>query len=397
MIKSVDGINFKTNYSQTGRNAGKFPSFNGGYDKAIIENLHHAKALKCMKNLEWLKGEIGGILITALGTGLVAPIFIGCNPFVKAPKNATKEEKQEVKDTKMYTAMRQPISAVLAILFQASVLKYIDKGLDFVFNNPEISKYTRLNIDHQELNTKTYIQSRVKKEMKANGNKKPSFIKALFSKKAKIDRKTYKNTLDEKVKNIQEEQLQKVADSFQTGKINIGKRQLDFKTTADLVNKQIDEYIKAAKSLEKTAENQEQKDTIAKKITELTEAKIKDTKSANSETINKAIKEIAEKCRFNDKDTASKAIFEGTETFDSNLKKVTKKIYKDISKGYKKLIENNYKSWNQLTKIGVGVLITLPITCTALNWIYPRFMEKFFPKLAGKKETSQTEKSGGDK
>ena len=149
--------------------------------------------------------------------------------------------------------------------------------------------------------------------------------------------------------------------------------------------------------MEKTAENQEQKDTIAKKITELTEAKIKDTKSANSETINKAIKEIAEKCRFNDKDTASKAIFEGTETFDSNLKKVTKKIYKDISKGYKKLIENNYKSWNQLTKIGVGVLITLPITCTALNWIYPRFMEKFFPKLAGKKETSQTEKSGGDK
>ena len=48
-----------------------------------------------MKSLEWLKGEIGGILITAFGTGLVAPIFIGFNPFVKAPKNATPEEKKE--------------------------------------------------------------------------------------------------------------------------------------------------------------------------------------------------------------------------------------------------------------------------------------------------------------
>ncbi len=393
MIRQVEGINFKTNCTRFGQNtAGKTPSFHGSYDKVITEKLHHAKALKFMKNLEWLKGEIGGILITALGTGLVAPIFIGFNPFVKAPKNATKEEKQDVKDTKMYTAMRQPISAVLAILFQASVLKYIDKGLDLVFNNPKIAKYARFNLDQQDINTKTYIQDKVRKEMAKDGIKKPS----MFASKEK--RKQYKETLNEKVKAIQEQQLEKVADKFQnSGKISAGERSLDFKTTADLVNKQIDEYIEVAKSLQKTAENQNQKDEITKKITELTETKIKDTKSANSETIQNTIKKIADKCNFKNSDEAAKSIFNGTDTFDSNLEKVTKKIYKDITKGYKKLIDNNYKSWNQLTKIGVGVLITLPITCTALNWIYPRFMEKFFPRLAGKKETAQTDKSGGDK
>ncbi|MBQ3819601.1 hypothetical protein II810_04055, partial [bacterium] len=62
---------------------------------------------------------------------------------------------------------------------------------------------------------------------------------------------------------------------------------------------------------------------------------------------------------------------------------------------------NHYKSWNQFTKIGVGVLITLPITCTALNWVYPRFMELFFPKLAGVKKAQspqqQEQKVGGGK
>ena len=49
-----------------------------------------------MKKLEWLKGEIGGIIITAIGTGTVAPIFIAFNPFARAPKNATPDEKKKI-------------------------------------------------------------------------------------------------------------------------------------------------------------------------------------------------------------------------------------------------------------------------------------------------------------
>ncbi|MBQ3819571.1 hypothetical protein II810_03905, partial [bacterium] len=68
------------------------PNFTGSpisYIAKITDNLAQAKTIRYMESLKWLKGEIGGILITAVGTGLVAPIFIGFNPFVKAPKDAT--------------------------------------------------------------------------------------------------------------------------------------------------------------------------------------------------------------------------------------------------------------------------------------------------------------------
>lgn len=483
--------NYRQKYTGISPNVRKgTPSFGASYSQQITEGLHHAKAIKFMKSLEWLKGEIGGILITALGTGLVAPIFIGFNPFVKAPKNATPEQKEENKNTKLYTAMRQPISAALAIIFQASVLKYIDKGLDFVFNNPEISKHTRLNLDQQEINTKTYIESNIQKEMAAEGKKKPSWFSALFSSGAKKEREEYIREFDTRVKTRQNNQIAEVARKFQAdGQIHIGERVLDSKTTAELVNKQINEYIKDAKALRKTPEaiakhldraevlvNNEtylkeifgnipkdqvtaqvqtllDKETnssvkkllqeildrpedlrysriqrtlqridkikemcngnfsretyrtamldrnkvLADRIVELTAAKISDTKSADTNAIKSAIGKIAKQCNFEDTDGIIKSVLRDTDTFDYDLAKITKKIYHDIAKGYKKLVENNYKSWNQFTKIGVGVFITLPITCTALNWVYPRFMDMFFPKLSGKNEASKQPKIGGNK
>ena len=467
------------------------PNFTGNYTERITKSLPHAKSIETMEKLKWLKGEIGGILITALGTGLVAPIFIGFNPFVKAPKNATPEEKKENENTKLYTAMRQPISAVLAILFQASVLKYIDKGLDQVFNNPKYAKYARLLNDQQELNTETYIKSNIQKEMTKEGKTKPSWFTALFSSDAKEKRKAYTEEFNKRVKAKQETQLAEVARKFQTtGKINIGERHLDFPTTAELVNKQIDSYIADARALQKSPETIGKyldraellinnktaiKDAFGKisennvtadvqkllsssetdpkikvllkeildkpedlrysrvrrtlqrinciktmcnrnftrdtyrnalldrnkvltdRIVELTAAKV-DPKTATQESIKEAIKKIAQQCSFKDVDGGiAKSVLCDTDTFGKSIDKLTAKIYKDVAKGYKKLVENSYKSTNQFTKIGVGVFITLPITCTALNWVYPRFMDLFFPELSGAKEKKQAQKIGGNK
>jgi hypothetical protein len=57
-------------------------------------------------------GEIQNQLINAVGTGLIAPVFIKYNPL---------SNKDENKRT--YTAWRQPISAVLAIATQAAIVK----------------------------------------------------------------------------------------------------------------------------------------------------------------------------------------------------------------------------------------------------------------------------------
>lgn len=486
--------NWRANYQQNQKAQAAQPQFKGGlsYSERIAESLPHAKTIKAMKSLEWLKGEIGGILITAFGTGLVAPIFIGFNPFVKAPKNATPEQKKENENTKLYTAMRQPISAALAIVFQASVQKYIDKGLDKVFNNPNISKYARTNLDQQELNTKTYIQSKVKKAMKKDGETKPSLIKSLFSKKAKEQRKAYVENFNAKVENIQNEQIDNIARKFQeTGKINIGERYLGWRSTSKLVNDQIDSYIQDARALQKTPEKiakyinraelltnneagirnvfgqiseqnvtadvqkllakesnpdiktllqeilnkpedlrysrvqrtlqridciktmcggeftrdkyknalVERNGILADRIVELTGAKL-DTKTADQKAVKEAIEKIAQQCSFKDVEgSIQRSVLCDTDTFGKDLSKITKKVYKDITKGYKKLVENNYKSWNQFTKIGVGVFITLPITCTALNWVYPRFMDIFFPSLSGadEKKPEQAQKIGGNK
>lgn len=486
--------NWRANYQQNQKAQATQPQFKGGlsYSERIAESLPHAKTIKAMKSLEWLKGEIGGILITAFGTGLVAPIFIGFNPFVKAPKNATPEQKKENENTKLYTAMRQPISAALAIVFQASVQKYIDKGLDKVFNNPNISKYARTNLDQQELNTKTYIQSKVKKAMKKDGETKPSLIKSLFSKEAKAQRKAYVENFNAKVENIQNEQIDNIARKFQeTGKINIGERYLGWRSTSKLVNDQIDSYIQDARALQKTPEKiakyinraelltnneagirnvfgqiseqnvtgdvqkllakesnpdiktllqeilnkpedlrysrvqrtlqridciktmcggeftrdkyknalVERNGILADRIVELTGAKL-DTKTADQKAVKEAIEKIAQQCSFKDVEgSIQRSVLCDTDTFGKDLSKITKKVYKDITKGYKKLVENNYKSWNQFTKIGVGVFITLPITCTALNWVYPRFMDIFFPSLSGadEKKPEQAQKIGGNK
>lgn len=472
----------------------KNPSFTGAQSvtEEITSYLPHAKAIKRMESLKWLKGEIGGILITALGTGLVAPIFIGFNPFVKAPKNATKEQKEEQKNTKLYTAMRQPISAVLAIIFQASVQKYIDKGLDAIFNNPELAKYGRVNLDQQNINTETYIKSNIKKQMKKEGNKKPSWFRALFSQDAKEQRVKYTIDFDKRVKAEKDSQIQKVAEGLQKdGYIHVGQRHMDHKSVAELVNKQIEEYITDAKDLQKGADalipkyldradvlikNENKlneilapivnKGSVTKEeidiliaqnkdnpniktlleevlqrpedlrlhrikrtlnrieaikescggdysreiyrqkliardgvlndiISKLSELKIKDPKAADANIIKSTIEKIAGVCDFSGLDADKQEILKNTETFGNKIEDLTKKVFKDVTKKYKQLVDNHYKSWNQFTKIGVGVLITLPITCTALNWIYPRFMEIFCPKLAGVKKGQAPQ--GGDK
>lgn len=71
-------------------------------------------------------GEVQNQIINALGTGLIAPIFIMFNPL---------SDKDQ--DTKTYTAMRQPISAILAVATQAAIVipfnSMIKKAADIGF------------------------------------------------------------------------------------------------------------------------------------------------------------------------------------------------------------------------------------------------------------------------
>jgi len=465
--------------------------FKGRIGDMITDSLKHKNVLKWMKNLEWLKGETGGILLTAIGTGCVAPWFIAFNPFVKAPKGASKEEKKEVQNTKMYTAMRQIVSMVLAIIIQLGILIPIDKFLDSMINKKEFAKNFREDFDQSELNTKKFIESRVKEELKREGQTKPSFWQRfkLGSKAYKEKVEAYEQLVKSRVETAQNDQIKKIAEKFrETGKINVGSTHIKFSSVAELINSQIEDYIADAKSLQinekgiefyskraKTLMSNENhlreifknspKDAgglktflnnllsteskpeikeLIKEIIELPDAelqssritrtlariqkikeacggtyseqtyleamkkrnsaleeiinkltskKVSDVNAATQESIQSLIEEIKNICKFDKNNTFLNDILHDTDTFNHDAESLVKKIYKDIAKKYKKFVENQYKSFNQPLKVLIGVFITLPITCNLLNWIYPRFMEVCFPKLAGVKKA----KEGGNK
>ena len=115
------------------------------------------KKLDYFEKMNFLKGEAGTVIVTAIGTGCVAPIMIAFNPFAKAKPNATKKEQEENENMKKYTALRQPISALLSIAIQLSVLKPIDKMLESYVNKPSRSRWMFKNIDMATLPQDSYI------------------------------------------------------------------------------------------------------------------------------------------------------------------------------------------------------------------------------------------------
>lgn len=476
-IGRIQGYQNTSNFQ--GENRGYTPHFtcNPNIKPQIVEQLPNKKIIKFMEKMKWLKGEVGGILITALGTGAVAPVFIAYNPFVKAPEGASEEKKKDVENTKKYTAMRQPVSAVLAILFQMSVLKPIDKGLDIIFNNPKYAKNLWLPLDQSAMNKSSYIEKDVRKAMKKENLK--------FANKEDFEKE-----LAKRIKTREREQISRVAAKLkESGQIHIGKRIVDNQTTADVLNTQIDSYIydanklkiddnglkfyknratilvnneKEIKDILKNIPQDEKQiknylvenlnntknsdiktilqeiidcpdnlrasrcertierincikrlcdnkftpekylnimkednavlDTLAEK---LKKAKITDLNNVSESTIQQTIENVSELCTYNSKDKHLSKIFNNTDTFLPNKNELVNKIYTDVTQGYKKVIEGKYKGFNQIAKIAIGLCVTLPITCTALNWVYPRFMELCFPKLAGVKKEQSEHKNGG--
>lgn len=80
--------------------------------------------VKTAKKLSSGLGEVQNTMINAIGTGVIAPIFIKFNPLSKSDE-----------DTRTYAAWRQPVSAVLAILTNVYLtVKPFDKAMENMVN-----------------------------------------------------------------------------------------------------------------------------------------------------------------------------------------------------------------------------------------------------------------------
>lgn len=229
-----------------------------------IENslINQSKVTKFLNYIQKNEGEVMNILVNAVGTALVAPFFIAFNPISKEDKN-----------TKLYSALRQPISAALAIITQVGVVTKFNKYIDKLAVNGKLGKDYDMSIRPFA----KYTYNQVKKN-------NPNFTR---------------DQIWDEVKKIRKEARDNAIEN--------------------LKNKIIKETGKSAESAAKEAG-----DTIRKNIS----------------TINKRV--------------------------------------------------------NGLSKF-LGLFVSLaimPITCTALNWLYPRMMEFFAPSLCkDKSDNSQ----GGEK
>ncbi|MBQ1612440.1 MAG: hypothetical protein II085_03090, partial [Alphaproteobacteria bacterium] len=234
------------------------PSFSGKELSAIQKQFlalfsnKEARLYKFMeKASDFIKGEMGGIVITAVGTGLVAPFPIAFNPFVKAKPGATQEEKDEVRRTKAYSAWRQPISAVIALLIQAGVQKPIDRFLQNLTNDAETAAKWRGDVLNQtSLNDEDYLKRKIKGEFKDGTLKFEDgkiYDMSQGSDAVKIgEAKDLKEAISTVQKQRTKSQLETIAKTLESdGVIRMGNFNIDSNITAEVVNDSIDKYIEA--------------------------------------------------------------------------------------------------------------------------------------------------------
>lgn len=291
------------------------------YDEALNQTM--GKFGKLLSNLK--DGEYMNILVTAFGTAVVAPIFIAFNPLSKKDK-----------ETKMYSALRQPISAVIAVAAQMSVVKALNDALD---------KYASTGgVEGMDLRAKqkdSYLKKIIKME-------KPNISKEDLLKEIKARQDaTFRQAIEEETKNLQ----------------NVATEDILTKENAICVK----DYTNKIKELKSANNGKVPKDA---KIEDEILASIKETVKKNAE---KLLEEKPDKYANIEEATRAATI----EKF------VNAKIAKAGD-----MLSSNKKY------LGIVLsLLTLPVTCGILNWAYPRIVEKFFPSLANSKKESEAKKA----
>lgn len=171
MIK-VEKVNYNANTGvpQIKARPANQPSFSGGVNPQELQKEIKGLmpgSLKMMSKLAKSMGEVQNIIINSLGTGLIAPIFIKWNPLSKTDE-----------DTRTYSAWRQPISAVLAVVTQAG----ITAPFNTLITNMSNSGYLGERYNKSALRDDDYIEKLVKKE--SPGATKEQIVKKIADKKA---------------------------------------------------------------------------------------------------------------------------------------------------------------------------------------------------------------------
>ena len=405
-------------------------------------------AVKGMKRLCDNMGETQNIILNALGTGLVAPIFIKWNPLSKTDE-----------DTRTYSAWRQPVSAILAVVTQVGVTipfskmienranagfydakynktlfqddKFITKKLKRIYpytSKKQIQEMTQNKIAEQYQNLIHMIQDNKVIMSKEDGSPLP------------MDDQKFKELVDkvlQKKIDFEEGELKKCNEITIPKKLKRGEYYRNHTEEAKQIFNELNNHLaktsnpesikNEVKQLKKQYKNGDKEllaifdDILGRRGNNDAELKIalKDKLSGilrdidyhtgfadaaqwkqgiiNYETESRInpIKESLEKLNNMKQMIANKQTVGQIEDYLDEI--VTEKeghrlfkfkLSKEVAAEMQKIVKNNLKAHKQITGLIVSFLM-LPISCSLLNWCYPRFMDAFFPNLSNKKHPKE--------
>ncbi len=108
-------------------------------------NSNMPRAIRFLNKFKNHMGEGQDIIVNAIGTGIVAPIFIKYNNLSKADEN-----------TKTYSALRQSAMAAYAVLVQAGITIPVNKGIDKLAQNGALGEKFNPEILKNAANLKAF-------------------------------------------------------------------------------------------------------------------------------------------------------------------------------------------------------------------------------------------------
>ena len=346
-------------------------------------------------------GEILNTIVTGVGTAFVAPIFIAFNPFSK-----------EDKETKVYSAWRQPISAVLAALMQiVTNVKYnqhLDKWASLgKFDRADLSAFPHaaylrrlVKLEHPEFN-KEQISKEVEKRQYRAKDEALRIARERDKNRVFQSSELVDNVAIEQAKADVKETYKKQLKSMSDKEKNKFIERKAYELAPSIAEKQVQESAKIKFDIRELVKKQ-----LAEEGLKVTDPGVKvkggalipkikfadfvEKQAKHLEELEKAGK--TEEARFFkrvlEKLEGYKA-FENIKELGGSMEEVVQNI--KIKKAIQATIDNaqavlkGYKRWTGI----VISLITLPISCGLLNYVYPRIMEKIMPNASKKKKANQ--------
>lgn len=327
--------------------------------------------------------EMTNTLIATIGTGIIAPFAILCSP---SKKNENVQDKKQAKEKKKFQALRQPVSAVLAFVFQLPAIIGIKAAFDHMAYKKQLPIF-----NDADLNTlvpsKKYLTEQAEKALKENASQSikdnwSEELKLIKDKEAELNEE-FKKFLAENDRevgiDISDSELEKLAENSKRKKRKFLSEKMASAKREKLMLEKIEE-LKAKKTFDI-----KDLDLVSEEYMDLARLRNKEEfaklrNDANLSVFDKFVESMGLSNRKLKKyKEAEEAL--AKERGLTIMKNEESTVFTDVAKRFERFIKNKDVKAQEIysNKVFWFTLLTnlgmVAISCIALNWLHPKFAD----------------------